>query len=257
MEYEMDESADVERTVSRSTRREPPSVKTQLGLFEPSFYQPPRFSDRSLPAVVAGGLDYVYPCPTRTSIPSTGERLRVPLSADTYPVQTFYEATPSLKKTAYLKAAVTNKGKRPILQGPANIFVGGDFSGQGQLKTTGTGGKIELPLGADEDIRILRQVVPKSVTEGLISKDEVTTYTTTIEVGNYKKKAVTLMVTDQLPKTRNEDIEVEKGKMKPKPTEGPDAEGILRWKLNIPAGKTRTIQFSYRIKRPENWQLTQ
>jgi hypothetical protein len=244
---------------SRRRRRRPrkPTVSTSLGLFEPSFYQAPRFSDPGLPAMAAGGLDYVYACPTRVSIPSTGQHLRIPLAVESYPVETFYEATPSLKTTAYRKAVVNSQGERPILLGPANIFVGGDFSGQGQLKTTGTGGIIELPLGADEDIRIMRQVVPKTVTEGLISKDDVTTYTTTIEIGNYKKKSITIWVTDQVPKTRNEDIEIEKGKMKPRPTEGPDADGIMRWKLKIPAKKNQTIQFSYKIERPENWQLTQ
>ena len=116
---------------------------------------------------------------------------------------------------------------------------------------------IELPLGADEDIRLLHKVVPQTVTEGVISKDEVTTYTTTIEIGNYKKKSITLVVVDQIPKTRNEDIEIEDLKTDPRPEKGPDADGIMHWKLTIPAGKTRTIKFSYKIERPENWQLTQ
>jgi uncharacterized protein (TIGR02231 family) len=267
--YEADEMVMMEsESTSRRSRRSSTGARvrrqrassgasTSLGLFEPTFYQAPHFSDPMLPAMVAGGLDYVYDCPTRTSIPSTGQQLRVPLSVDNYPVDTMYEATPSLMKTAFLKAVVENRGERPILAGPANIFVGGDFSGQGNLETTGKGGLIHLPLGADEDIRILRQVVPQTETEGLISKDDITTYVTTIEIGNYKKRTITLWVTDQIPKTRNEKIEIEKGSMKPKPTEGPDADGIMRWKLVIPAKKNKTIQFSYQIERPENWQLTQ
>ncbi|MBW2704297.1 MAG: DUF4139 domain-containing protein, partial [Deltaproteobacteria bacterium] len=126
--------------------------QTSLGLYEATYYRRPRFSDSSLPAVVAGGLDYVYKCPTKVNIPSKGERISVPLSVEVYPADTFYEATPSLKKTAYLKAVVENKGKRPILAGPVNIFMGGDFAGQGKLATTGSGGKLSLPMGADEDI---------------------------------------------------------------------------------------------------------
>ncbi len=246
-----------DKRVSSRGRRTRRTVATSLRLFEPVYYHPPRFSDSSLPAVVAGGLDYIYDCPTRASIPSSGQALRVPLAAEVYPVETFYEATPSLKKTAYLKAKVTNRGKRPILQGPVNIFVGKDFIGQGQLRTTGQGGVIDLPLGADENIRILHKVVPATVTKGIISKDEITTYTQTIEIGNYKKKAITINVYDQIPKTRNEDIEIEKGSLKPKPDKGPDEDGIMRFVLRIPPGKIQTIQFSYKIKRPENWQLTQ
>jgi hypothetical protein len=253
-EYEMVEEKSV--SVSRAGKSAR-VVQTPLNLFEPTYYRPPRFSDPNLPAVAAGGLDYVFLCPTKATVPSTGKRLRVPLSADTFPVETFYETTPSLMKMAFLKAKVTNKGERPILKGPANVFVNREFTGQGTLKTTGAGGTIELPLGADENIRILRKVIPQTVTEGVFSKDDITTYTTVIEIGNYKKKSIRILVYDQVPKTRNEDIEIELSKKSPKPAKGPDADGIMTWDLRIPAGKTRTIKFTYKIERPTNWQLTQ
>lgn len=232
---------------------------TSLGLFEPTYYRRPTFSDQSLPAVVAGGLDYVYACPTAASVPSTGERLSVPLALDVYPAETFYEATPSLKKTAYLKAVVRNKGERPILGGPVNIFMGHDFAGQGRLATTGPKGELPLPLGADEDIRLKRTVVPSTEQQGVFSKDDVTTYTVTIEVGNYKRRAVKVTVIDQIPLSGNEDVEIDfpKKKMKPGADVGPDEDGIMKWKIDIPAGKTKKIEFAYRIKRPENWQLHQ
>ncbi|MBW1873021.1 MAG: DUF4139 domain-containing protein, partial [Deltaproteobacteria bacterium] len=232
-------------------------IPTSLGLFDSGGYRPPRFSNPNLPAVAAGGLDYVYSSPTRVSVPSTGKRLRVPLASQSYPVQTFYQATPSLKKTAYLKATVTNRSGKPILRGPANIFVGNDFSGQGMLKTTGSGGTIELPLGADEDIRILHKITPETVSEGVFSKDDVTTYITVIELGNYKKRAIHIQIFDQTLKTSNEDIEIELLKVNPKQAKGPDANGIMHWELDIPAGKTKTIEFRYKVTRPENWQLTQ
>jgi len=191
------------------------------------------------------------------SVPSNGQELRVPLAVESYPVKAFYEATPSLMTTAFLKASVVNKSDRPILMGPANIFVGKDFTGQGVLKTTGPGGQIEFPLGADENVRLLRKVVPSTETKGIISKDEITTYRVTIEVGNYKKQAIRIALTDQIPKTNNEDIEVKLGATTPKPVKGPDADGLLRWELDLPAGKTQKVEFSYSITRPTDWQLTQ
>jgi uncharacterized coiled-coil protein SlyX len=232
-------------------------VATSLSLFAQGHYRKPRFSDASLPAVVAGGLDYVYESPTRMDIPSSGEKIAVPLMVESYPATVFYEATPSLKTVAYLKAEVDNRGERPILAGPVNIFMGPDFAGQGRLVTTGPGGKLPLPLGADENIRLKRTVVPKTVTEGVFSKDELTTYQVTIEVGNYKSRPVRIAIFDQIPKSGHEDIEIEKGSIKPKPLKGPDVDGVLRWELSIPAGQTEKIEFRYTIERPENWQLTQ
>jgi hypothetical protein len=246
-------SAIVERMSGKQER----TRQTSLELFEPRAPRPPQLQDPKLPAALAGGLDYVYRAAARSSVPSDGQKIRIPLASEAYPVKTFYEATPALAETAFLTARGTNKSERPILRGPAAIFVDRDFTGDGQLETTGEGGKIELPLGADEDIRITRRVEPKTETKGLFHKDEITTYRVVIEVGNYKDRAVELLLHDQLPKTNNEKIKVELVSASPKQAGGPDAEGALRWAIKVPAKKTQRLIFAYRITRPENWRLYQ
>jgi len=217
----------------------------------------PRLNDPTLPAVLAAGLDYRWTSATRISVPSSGKRIKVPLSVENFSVETFYEATPALKDRAYLKALVRNRRRRPILAGPMNIFVAGDFTGQGRLRTTGPGGTLELALGADEDIRFKRRVVPRTETKGVFSKDDVTTYTVTIEVGNYKKRRVKVAVYDVLPRAGSDKVEVEKVRIEPRPASGPDREGVLRWDLDLRPGATTKVQLVYRITRPHDWQLYQ
>lgn len=236
--------------------RSEPTVTKNLALRDRG-YRAPKFRDRMLPAVLAGGLDYVYAAPAKANVPSSNKQLRVPLASETFPVKLFYEATPSLASTAYLRASVRNRRAKPILAGKANIFVRGDFVAEADLKTTGPGGDAELPLGADEDIRITHTLVPATKTEGVFSKDDVTIYTVTIEVGNYKKHDVRVKIFDQLPKTRNEDIEISLVDTKPLTAFGPDAKGILGWEIDVPAGKTTKIIFRYQIERPADWQLQQ
>lgn len=229
-----------------------------VALAEPqSGWTAPSFSDPNLPAVSAGGLDYVWVSPLAARVPSTGEDFEVPLDEATWPVDTFYEATPSLAKTAYLSAEVKNGGRRPLLRGPMSLFVGGDFVADGALETTGPGGTIRLPLGADEDLRFEYTVVPQTVTEGVIGKKDVTTYTTTIEIGNYKRRDVRLVVYDQIPKTNNEDIEVELVDATPAAAEGPDGKGRLKWDVSLAAGRTTRIVFRYTIRRPADFRLHQ
>ena len=108
-------------------------------------------------------------------------------AAQTFDAETVYEATPSLDTTAYVKARVKNGTGRPLLRGPTTIFVGGEFVGQGELQTTGPGGEIGFPLGADENVRLIRNVVPSTERKGVFSKDDVTTYAVELQVGNYKK----------------------------------------------------------------------
>jgi len=257
------DSAEAESVVSMSAgavsglfRSAGPSyVHTPLDLFEPRATR--TLFDPNLPAVAAGGLDYVYAAPTAATVKSTGEQFRVPLAADSYAVEVFYEATPSLEPTAYLRAKVVNAKREPLLGGPVNIFVGDEFAGQGRLETTGPGGAMEFPLGADEDVRLNRKVIPRTRTEGVFKKDAITDYKTTIEVGNYKKKAITIYVVDQFPKATREEVAVKPGATRPAPLEGPDKHGIMRWKLEVPPGATRSIELEYSIVRPDDWQLRQ
>ncbi|MDP2341169.1 MAG: mucoidy inhibitor MuiA family protein [Deltaproteobacteria bacterium] len=233
-----------------------PTRSRGMALRRGDAWRPQVFSDPMLPAVSAGGFDYVYEAPLPVTVPSQANQLRVPLAARSYDVTTFYEATPSLATTAYLKATVKNGSRLPILTGPANVFVKRTFSGDALLATTGPGGALELPLGADEDIRLTRTVIPATKSQGVLwGAEDVTDYTVKIEIGNYKKRALTIRVVDQLPKTNVEKIKVEILSAVPHSVKNADADGLLYWHVDVAAGATKTVTFAYRITRPKGWRL--
>jgi uncharacterized protein (TIGR02231 family) len=215
------------------------------------------FSDPYLPAVSAGGLDYVYQAPTPATIPSSGRQVRIPLAAQTFQASVFHEATPALAATAFLRARVRNDGKRPLLHGPATIFGDGELVGVGVVKTTGPGGTIEFPLGADQDVRLVRQVVPTTKTTGVIMKSDETTYDVQIQVANYKKHKVTVEIADQVPRSRRDKVGVKLLTTQPAPLGAPDADGVVRWRVELAPGATQTLRLVYQIVRPKNWQLHQ
>lgn len=228
-----------------------------MGLFDNRVIGRGPIGPAGSPARLVGGLDYRYRATTRMTLPSTPEAQRVPLAVDTWSAIPFYAAAPGIETTAYLKATVKNDSGRPLLAGPVNIFVGTDFVGQGQLETTGAGATLDLPLGADEDIKIVRRVLPRTKTEGVFSADDVTVYGTEIEIGNYKKRPIRIRIAEQVPLSGHEKVKVERGSLSPKPAEGPDAQGLMAFDLTIAPGKTERIRFDYTVTRPENWQLRQ
>ncbi len=229
---------------------------TSLSLFEGRMRARTRLTDPDLPAVSAAGFEYVYTSKTPMTIPSTGEALRAPLGRHGYPVSTFYEASPALAKNAYLKATIKNPGPEPILRGPVTIFVNGGFAGDGRLDTTAPGGTLQLPFGADEDIKLVYKVLPETKVNGVFSKDEVTTYKVVMEVANYKKRKITVMLREPMPRSQNEDIKIEFVKASFMAEDKDDA-NILRWKVTIAPGRTRSVEFVYKITRPGGWQLRQ
>jgi hypothetical protein len=217
----------------------------------------PALTDPRLPAVSAGGLDYVYPAPKPATVPGSGKELRVPLASQLFRTAAFHEATPALASTAYLRARARNDGLRPLLRGPATIFGDGELVGVGELQTTGPGGDIDFPLGADQDVRLVRQVVPSTRTTGLFIKSDETTYDVQIQIGNYKKQAVTVDVRDQLPRSVADKVDVQLVDAQPAAAAPPDADGVIRWRVDVPAGATRTVRLVYRITRPKDWVLYQ
>jgi len=217
----------------------------------------PVLSDPYLPALSAGGLDYVYQAPTKATIPSSNKQARIPLASQTFKASAFHEATPALAPTAFLRARVRNDGKRPLLRGPATIFGDGELVGVGEIQTTGPGGDIEFPLGADQDVKLVRQIVPSTKTTGVIMKAEETVYDVKIQVGNYKKQKITVEIVDQIPRSRKDKVEVKLLGIQPAATSAPDADGVIRWRLDLAPGATQTLQLRYQITRPKDWQLYQ
>ena len=236
----------------------PPVTRVPLALYDrPPPSEAPRLSDPYLPAVSAGGFDFVYHAPTPVAVPSTGKQIRIPLASQTFRTTAYYEATPALATTAFLRARVRNDGTRPLLRGPAAIFGDGELVGVGEIQTTGPSGDIELPLGADQDIRLVRQVVPSTKTTGLVFKIDETTYDVQIQIGNYKKQPVSIEVTDQVPRSRNDKVVVKLLATDPKPVGEVDLDGTIRFRVDVPAGETRKVLLRYQITRPQNWELYQ
>ena len=150
-----------------------------------------------------------------------------------------------------------NDGKRPLLRGPATIFGDGELVGVGEIQTTGPGGDIEFPLGADQDVKLVRQVVPTTKTTGVIMKSDETTYDVQIQVANYKKQKVTVEIVDQVPRSRRDKVEVKLLGVQPAATGAPDADGVVRWRVELAPGATQTLRLRYQITRPKDWQLYQ
>ena len=227
-----------------------------LALEASNLYSPIRSHNSTFNISLEQGLNLLWKSPGTFTVQSDGQQHRIPLESTTHTATSFYEATPSLEEVSYLKGTVENTNSQAILQGAANIFLNGHFTVQTTLQTTKAGGLLELPLGADENIRIKRTITPLQRKEGLIKQQEITDYAIKIEIGNYKQKPISIRVLDQLPVSQNKEISVEYlTASHPYKQKEKNHQGILYWDLEIPAGQTETIELNYAISRPKNWKM--
>ena len=182
---------------------------------------------------------------------------RVALFSQTWPVSVERLIFPALAKEAFLVAEIKNPSKQALPGGRANLFVGDDPAGVADLKFVAPGEKFTLPLGIDQAIKPIRNVTQSTVETGLISKDEVTEYTTVIEFTNPYSSPFTTRVKDQIPITANKDrAEVKLLDTNPAAKLEPE-NGSLEWLMTVAPGATVKLKFVHSIKRPKGARLVQ
>jgi hypothetical protein len=241
-------------SAGRSARAPRPRVAVNIG--PPPGYRYPRL-DPKLPAALAAGHDLAFPSAARESVASGKGARRVALFSQIWPVAVERLVMPALAKEAFLIAEIKNPSRQALPGGHANLFVGSDPAGVADLKFVAPGEKFTLPLGIDQAIKPIRNVTQTTVETGLISKDEITVYTTIIELANPYPTAIAVRVKDQIPVTADKD-RAEVRLVGSEPAAKLDAEnGALEWRMTVAPGAGSKLKFVYSIKRPKGARLVQ
>ncbi|MBS2022452.1 MAG: DUF4139 domain-containing protein [Deltaproteobacteria bacterium] len=227
-----------------------------MGLSPPPAYVPPTFPPNS-PASLAGGYDLSFPAVHRASVTSGGPQRRVGLFSETWPVKTERVVWPGLGKEALLIARLKNPSQHVLPGGSAELFVGEDPSGTARISLTAPGQEISLPLGIDRAVKAERNVAQVQTETGLISKDEVTEYTVTIEVANPYTHPLALRVVDQVPLAGDKNTTITLKSTSPQTAERKDDTGELTWRMEVPASSKQVVTFSYELKRPKGYRVHQ
>ncbi len=209
------------------------------------------------PCQLAAGYDYAFPALKPETVKSDGSSRRVALGTDSFPAALRYEAAPLVSPFAYLACDLKNDSKAPYLAGESNIFLGGDFLGAAELGTVGLGETATVPLGVDEKIKVTRKARDLKGSAGLFNTKERTCTEVEICATSFLKAPVTLRLLDRLPYAFQDDIQVEEaGKATPAPSEK-TPKGILVWNLALTNAQPLTVTFSYAVKTPDDFDLSQ
>ncbi|HWR68393.1 MAG TPA: DUF4139 domain-containing protein, partial [Desulfomonilia bacterium] len=117
-------------------------------------------------------------------------------------------------------------------------------SGKGTLGRTEPGQKITVDLGVDEGILVKRKET-RAFHEKTITGKDRTTYTYEITVENTRKRTASIIVKDQIPLSRDEEIEVKLTKTSPEVK--PDQDGVLSWSIDLGPREKKLVSFSFSI----------
>jgi uncharacterized protein (TIGR02231 family) len=209
-------------------------------------------------AVEVSPFQTAFRIPGRVSVGTTEGAKSLRISTATISPDLAIRSAPVLDPTAFLEASFTQSEDAPLLPGKISIYRDGMFVGSSRMAATGKDETVRLGFGADDKVKIERAVVKRNEgSAGLIvttAKTDERAFKTTIR--NAHDFPIKIAITDQLPVSENEDIQVE---MLPPPQTTPpaatnlrDKRGVLEWAFEAKPGEVRDIAFAWRVRWPKD-----
>nr|WP_242045734.1 MULTISPECIES: mucoidy inhibitor MuiA family protein [unclassified Calothrix] len=189
------------------------------------------------------------------NIPSDGAPHKTTIFNDDYPSNCDYIAIPRLVSFAYLQAKVKNSANgATLLPGKANIFRDNMFVGTTNLEHIAPGEEFKINLGIDEGLKIERDLVTRQVDKKMMSSQRRITYGYRLTISNLLDQKARLILTEQLPVSRNEQLKVRLTRTNPQIQLG--EMGILEWDLTLQAEEQREINYQFTVEYPPDLIVT-
>ncbi|TAE86334.1 MAG: mucoidy inhibitor MuiA family protein [Bacteroidetes bacterium] len=192
-----------------------------------------------------------YDIKLKYQIESDNQPHKVIINQRDVPVHLKFAAVPKLCTEAFLMADITGWEEMNIIPGNARLFFDGAYVGETLLDAQSTSDTLNVNLGRDKNIVLMRKKVKEKTKVRFLDDDKVETHTVEITVRNTKNIPIELLLEDQIPVARNtNDIKITLA-------EGSRAEldettGKLKWLLKLNSKDTKKVVFTYEIRYPKN-----
>ena len=167
----------------------------------------------------------------------------------------YYEVTPDLSRSSFLRVKTKNATGLPWLGGEAQIFLENEFMGKASIPYTPTGKEEDLVLGLEPRINAVKELVKKyEDTAGVFGGDRNIKYQYKITLENQMREEREIVVVDAIPVSRNEKVKVTvsgisvpfmKDEEFEKSTDY--SRGIRKWQMKLGPNKKAEITYDVSI----------
>ena len=199
-------------------------------------------------------LGYEFEIRQPYTIPSDGKSVAAEIGRYRLPATYTYRSTPKIDKDAFLVAEATDWAKLNLLEGEANVYFENTFVGKSILSPREAGDTLRFSMGRDRGIRIERTKESDYSARRAIGSNQTQSMGWKLAVRNTRTEPVTLILTDQLPVSRNSSITVAEEELS---GGTPDKNtGTVTWRLELKPGEQRELRLRYAVKYPKGRSLT-
>ncbi len=159
-----------------------------------------------------------------------------------------YRSVPKIDPQAFLIANIEDWEEYYLIDGKVNVYLKGLYKGSSDLKINSEEELLSISIGSDPEVFIERNPVKNKNERKLLGLNRKIRKTWEIKVINKKSHEIEILVEDQYPITKIDEIKVEV--LEVSKADINEDTGILQWKLKLKAGEEKNLQISYDVKYP-------
>lgn len=205
---------------------------------------------------VAGSFDYAYSADGRVDVPSDGQFHSVALTSKSTDVDLRYIVVPREDTNAFRIAQLCNPLQAPLLAGPADVYVNGEYILSTYIATVPPKGKMELGLGVEQAIKVARNTSYDEVRSGetIVAFNELH-HKIKIDITNLLPRAAKIEVRERLPipqESAKVDVQIDRVTPNWEPYQQQERsapiQGGYRWQVEVPAKGEKALSVDYTIK---------
>jgi hypothetical protein len=180
----------------------------------------------------------------------------VPLGDRQCAARVRYITVPREELLVYRVAVLQNPLASPLLSGPAEVYVGGEYVLTTTLPMVAARGELTLGLGVEQAIKVARNARFKEVREGegVVAMVELV-HDVDVELVNHLGRAVEIEVRERVPVAApNAEVQVSERDVTPawevwdQQERGEVIKGGRRWQITVEAGATSTLKARYVLR---------
>jgi uncharacterized protein (TIGR02231 family) len=211
----------------------------------------------------AGWYDYVYATDAAVDVPSDGTFHSVPVQTRTATGEVRYVTVPREDPQVYRQAQVRNPLPSPLLPGPVEVYVAGEYVLTTTLPSVPPGGDFKLALGVEQAVKVARNTTFREERSGdkVVATNELI-HDVVIELVSHLDREATFEVRERIPQPAPDaEVVVDEGKVSPKweaysqEERGQVLEGGRRWVLTVKPQGSQTLSARYTVKLYANNEL--
>jgi hypothetical protein len=212
---------------------------------------------------IGGRFDFSYAADATVDVPSDGVFHSVAVGTRVGESSVLYVTVPREDSQVYRQALVKNPLPAPLVSGPAEIYVGGEYVLSTTLPSVAPSGDFKLGLGVEQAIRCARNTRFREERSGtkIVATTELW-HDITIDLVNNLDREIVCEVRERIPQPAEEaEVVVEEGTITPawepytQEERNSPLEGGRRWRLTVPANGASKLSAQYVVKLYANNEL--